>query len=257
MVLETALPSHLVINLPRSLFNIGLDIFGLDCVASILIIEDEDDLREELSDFLRAMGNTVHSVDSIRRLMTHVKANQPDILIVDRMLPDGDSLSTIADMRRNGQRMGIIALTAKGNEEDRLSGYAVGVDHYLVKPVRLQELGAVVSALAWRMQALESWLLHAHTWDLKTPGGQLIRLTAQETSFLQTLLQSKGTVVTRRKLLEGLGKNFLDYDPRNLDALLLRLRKKVASVTVQPLPVKTVHGVGYTVLPGISIADAQ
>ena len=173
------------------------------------------------------------------------------------MLPDGDSLNTIADIRRNGQRMGIIALTAKGNEDDRINGYAAGVDHYLVKPVRLQELGAVVSSLAWRMQASVSWLLLVQTWDLKTPGGQVIRLTAQETSFLRTLLESKGTVMTRRKLLEGLGKNFLDYDPRNLDALLLRLRKKVAAVTDQALPIKTVHGVGYTVLPGISIADMR
>lgn len=223
-------------------------------MASILIIEDEDDLREELSDFLRALGNAVHAVASIKSLMTHVQTQAPDILIVDRMLPDGDSLNTIADMRRNGQRMGIIALTAKGTEEDRLSGYAVGVDHYLVKPVRLQELGAVVSSLAWRMQASVSWLLMTHSWDLKTPSGELIRLTAQEEAFLRTLLQSTGTVITRRKLLEGLGKNFMDYDPRNLDALLLRLRKKVATVTEQELPIKTVHGVGYTVLPGISMA---
>lgn len=226
-------------------------------MASILIIEDEDDLREELADFLRAMGNTVHSVDSIRRWMSYIKTSQPDILIVDRILPDGDSLGTIEEMRRHGGRMGIIALTARGSEEDRLSGYAVGVDHYLVKPIRLQELGAVVNTLAWRMQASASWLLQMSTWDLKAPNGQLIRLTSQEAAFLQTLLQSKGTVVTRRKLLEGLGKNFLEYDPRNLDALLLRLRKKVACATDQPLPVKTVHGVGYTVLPGIGITDTH
>lgn len=73
--------------------------------------------------------------------------------------------------------------------------------------------------------------------------------------FLSTLLKHKGAVVTRRKLIEALGKDILGYDPRNLDALLLRLRKKVQGTTTVPLPVKTVHGVGYTALSGLSLAQ--
>lgn len=224
-------------------------------MTSILILEDDADLREEVADYLISIGYVVHAVGSIRQFLNHVKTHMPDIAIVDRMLPDGDGLSAIGDLRRNGLRIGIIMFTAKNHEDDRMSGYALGVDHYLIKPIRMQEMGAIVASLSWRLQAYSSWQLMLNTWDLKTPTGQIIRLTAQETAFLRTLTQFKGAVVTRRKLLEGMGKNFLDYDPRNLDALLLRLRKKVANVTDEPFPIKTVHGMGYTALAGMMTSD--
>jgi two-component system response regulator PhoP len=80
-------------------------------------------------------------------------------------------------------------------------------------------------------------------------------LTSQEAGFLHALILNQGRVVSRRKVIEGMGKKSTDYDPRNLDALLLRLRKKVALVTPIPLPVKTVHGAGYTVTADFAVSD--
>lgn len=224
-------------------------------MASILILEDERDLREEIADYLSNIGHEVQAVETHKQFLSYVRTNSPDIAILDRLLPDGDGLQLVEEMRQQGARMGVIVLTALGDEQQRLKGYAAGVDHYLSKPLRLQELGAVLSALAWRMQIGGGWRFVLKAWDLAVPSGQTVRLTTQEMIFLSTLLKHKGAVVTRRKLIEALGKDILGYDPRNLDALLLRLRKKVQGTTTVPLPVKTVHGVGYTALSGLSLAQ--
>jgi DNA-binding response OmpR family regulator len=84
----------------------------------------------------------------------------------------------------------------------------------------------------------------------------VIRLTAQESAFLQVLVELVGQTVSRKKVVQSLGKNFADYDPRNLDVLVLRLRKKVASVTSAVFPVKTVHGAGYVIEKDCVISDA-
>lgn len=224
-------------------------------MASILILEDERDLREEIADYLLNIGHEVKAVETNKQFLAYASTQSPDIAIIDRMLPDGDGLVLVDEIRRQGARMGVIVLTAMGEEHERIKGYAAGVDHYLTKPLRLQELGAVLSALAWRMQIGDSVLFVLQAWDLLVPSGQSLRLTAQEVIFLTTLLKSKGTVVSRRKLIEALGKNVSEYDPRNLDALLLRLRRKVSGATPTALPVKTVHGVGYIALAGLALGQ--
>jgi DNA-binding response OmpR family regulator len=176
--------------------------------------------------------------------------------IVDRSLPDGDGLDLVRDLRNQGVRCGVIMFTAKDATQDRIDGFKSGVDHYLTKPVRLQELGAVVESLSWRLKATASWRLILSTWELRAPGGVVIRLTAQENAFLQVLVEQVGQTVSRKKVVQSLGKNFADYDPRNLDVLVLRLRKKVASVTTAVFPVKTVHGAGYVIEKDCVMADS-
>ena len=82
--------------------------------------------------------------------------------------------------------------------------------------------------------------------------GHVIRLTAQEMSFISVLARSAGKVMTRRQIVDGLGKDMSSYDPRNLDAWVLRLRRKVSEVTSEPMPMKTVHGAGYSVTQAMS-----
>ena len=224
-------------------------------MVSVLILEDERDLREEIADYLLNIGHEVQAVETNKQFLAYAKTHSPDIAIIDRMLPDGDGLQLIEEVRQQGARLGVIVLTAMGEEHERIKGYAAGVDHYLTKPIRLQELGAVLHALAWRMQIGGCGQFVLQAWDLLVPTGQSLRLTAQEVIFLSTLLKSKGTVVSRRKLVEALGKDVSEYDPRNLDALLLRLRKKVSGATATSLPVKTVHGSGYIALSGLALGQ--
>lgn len=225
-------------------------------MASVILLDDDADIRDEFADYLRGLGHMVQTVGTVKQFLALLSTRQPDIAVVDRSLPDGDGLDMVKHLRDQGVRCGVIMFTAKDSTQDRIDGLRCGVDHYLTKPVRLQELGAVMESLTWRLQATASWRLILGAWELKAPGGLVIKLTAQESAFLQVLVEQAGQTVNRKKIVQSLGKNFTDYDPRNLDVLILRLRKKVASVTSATFPVKTVHGAGYVIEKDCVISDA-
>lgn len=225
-------------------------------MATVILLDDEEDIRDELVQYLLGVGHVVRGVGTIRQFSKLFLTHKPDIALVDRGLPDGDGLDLVRDLREQGVRCGVIMFTAKDSTQDRIDGFKSGVDHYLTKPVRLQELGAVVESMVWRLRAASCWRLILPTWELKTPGGHVISLTGQEGAFLQVLMEKAGQTVSRKKVVEALGKNFIDYDPRNLDALLMRLRKKVAGITSLALPVKTVHGAGYLIDKESLIAES-
>lgn len=225
-------------------------------MVNVIVLEDEPDLCEEVVDFLRGLGYSVRAAGSLQHFIALCSEKKPDIAIMDRNLPDGDAMSVVQDWRLRGERVGVVMFTARGSAQDRLEGIQAGADQYLAKPVRMQELGAVVSSLAWRMQLTAQWRLHWSSWELCTASGAMVKLTPQEAAFLRLLIDCQGQVASRRRIIEALGKNFLDYDLRNLDALVLRLRKKVQAVTSEPLPVKTVHGTGYQTSAEMVLVDA-
>ena len=225
-------------------------------MATVILLDDEVDIRDEFAAYLRGLGHEVQTVGTIKQFLGLFVTQKPDIAVVDRSLPDGEGLDLVKEFRDQGVRCGVIMFTAKDSTQDRIDGFKSGVDHYLTKPVRLQELGAVVQSLTWRLQATASWRLVLATWELKAPGGVVIKLTAQESAFLQVLVEQAGQTVNRKKVVQSLGKSFADYDPRNLDVLLLRLRKKVAGATSAVFPVKTVHGAGYIIKKDCVISDA-
>lgn len=222
-------------------------------MANILLLDDELDLREEVSHFLTDRGHRVTEVGSIKQFQQFFASANCDVAIIDRMLPDGDGIDLVSDLRSQNHRCGIVMFTARDASKDRILGYQNGVDHYITKPVRLDELSAIVESLIWRVQGQSGWRLKAADWVLISPKDQNIKLTGMEHAFLLTLIKRPDKVHSRRFIAEALGKDTVSYEERNLDALILRLRKKVADVTSDPLPVKTVHGQGYTVTPAIQL----
>jgi DNA-binding response OmpR family regulator len=225
-------------------------------MSFIILLDAEQDIRDEFAAYLQGLGHVVKTVGTIKQFSSLFMTHKPDIAVVDRTLPDGDGLDLVRELRNQGVRCGVIMFAAKDATQDRIDGFKSGVDHHLTKPVRLQELGAMVASLSWRLKATASWRLILSTRELRVPGGAMIRLTAQESAFLQVLVEQVGLTVSRKKVVQSLGKNLIDYDPRNLDVLLLRLRKKVASVTTALCPVKTVHGAGYVIEKDCVIADS-
>ncbi len=222
-------------------------------MANILLLDDELELREEVAHYLQTRGHTVTEVGSIRQFRQFFSAQTCDVAIIDRLLPDGDGLELVTDLRSQSHRCGIVMFTASDGSKDRISGYQNGVDHYVTKPVRLQELAAIVQSLVWRIQGQQGWRLSTSEWVLISPQKDAIKLTGMEHAFLTTLIKRPDKVHSRRYIAEALGKDAVSYDERNLDALILRLRKKVAEVCIEPLPVKTVHGQGYAVTHAISL----
>lgn len=222
-------------------------------MVNILLLDDEVDLREEVAHYLRARDYNVTEVGSIRQFRQYFSAQTCDIAIVDGMLPDGDGVDLVSELRDQNHRCGIVMFSARDGSKDRINGYLNGVDHYITKPVRLEELAAVIKSLAWRVQGQVNWCLDSSDWLLKTPQNESIRLTSMEHGFLLALLKRPDKVHSRRHIVDALGKDAVSYDERNLDALILRLRKKVAEVTQDPLPVKTVHGQGYAITQAMTL----
>ncbi len=214
-------------------------------MAHLLLLDDESELREEIADFLRGAGHEVDEAGSLRQFHQQFSADRHHIAVIDRALPDGDGLELVGELRRQDVRCGIVVFTARDGSQDRIQGYQNGADHYLTKPIRLEELAAVVQALAWRVAPGQNWRLHPAEWTLMTPEQQPVRLTALEHGLLQALARSPSRSLTRRQIVEGLGKDMASYDPRNLDALVLRLRRKVSETSSVPLPLRAVHGTGY------------
>lgn len=218
-----------------------------------LLLDDERELREEIADYLRNAGFEVDEAGSLRQFHQLFSADRHPVVVIDRTLPDGDGLDLVEDLRQRGAQCGIVVFTARDASADRVSGYRRGADHYVTKPVRLEELAAVVGALARRVTPAAQWQLREADWTLLTPTGHAIRLTAQEHGLLLALARSRSRALSRGKIVEGLGKDTQTYDPRNLDALVLRLRRKVAESGELSLPLKAVHGTGYALTQELQV----
>lgn len=222
-------------------------------MAHLILLDDESELREELAEFLHEQGFQVTEAESIHGFRQRYGQHGCDIAIIDRMLPDGDGMTLVQELREAGERCGIVLFTARDASQERIAGYALGADHYLTKPIRLDELGAIVQSLARRLRATPNWELNTASSDLRTPSGHVLKLTGLESAFLVALAQQTGKPVSRRAIVEALGKNFCAYDPRNLDTLVKRLRDKVQSHGDDPLPLKTVHGTGYVLSTALAL----
>lgn len=220
-----------------------------------MLLDDEDDLREEVSSFLKITGGfDVTQVSTIRQFHQYFDAKNFDIVILDAMLPDGDGFTIAEEVSRDHPACGIVMFTARDSTRDRIHGYGMGVDHYVTKPIRMEELLAVLKSLERRVCLPKVWQLSQSEWHLLTPSAVQIPLSGMEYKFLSILNAKAGLAVSRRHIVELLGKDRISYDDRNLDALVLRLRRKVRSLTAEDFPLKTIHGSGYTLSTPLSVA---
>lgn len=219
----------------------------------VLVIEDDDDLRDTLCRYLGAIGMTVHGVPSAEGLDEQLSKHPVDLVVCDVNLPGENGFSIIARLRL-ATKAGVIMLTARGLEEDRLLGLSLGADCYLVKPVNLRELEFVIRNLHRRVTEMpptpepaqqQTWLFNAALWTITAPNGQVAQLSMAESRCLGCLIARAGEVVTREELLQALGRPNLEAYSRNLDVTISRLRKKVESLCEMKLPVASARGMGY------------
>ncbi len=219
----------------------------------LILIEDDSELRESLLEFLTLSGLTVTGVGSAIEFYQALNIEHFDIAIVDVGLPDQSGYELSKYLRKN-TTMGVIILTARSSAEDRIQGYDAGADLYFVKPVNSQELIAAIRNLIERLncrrneqqeEMRKDWFLDKSEWTLTGPNGLICKLTSKELSFLEELISKHGNPVTRESLMIRLDYNPNQYDNRSLDALVLRLRKKIEEKGCHGDPIKTVHAVGY------------
>jgi two-component system, OmpR family, response regulator len=219
---------------------------------SVIIVEDEVDLRDSMCAFLEASGFDVRGAGDgpgLDRLWAGRPAN---VLVLDVNLPGEDGYA-IATRMRTAFGVGIIMLTARQRADDRITGFECGADNYLIKPVVLRELAAAVKGLSRRLgppppqeNALPFvWSFDQVNWSLAAPNGVAVALTTAEFCLLNALATTPGVPVAGDDLLRALGKTVIETNRSSLDSVLSRLRRKVEGQTGLPLPVKAVRSLGY------------
>ncbi len=231
-------------------------------MAHIVVVEDEASLRADLVEYLSACGHSVAGCGDGLELDVALARQAADIIILDVNLPGEDGFS-IAKRLRDHSEVGIIMLTARGVNVDRVVGLEIGADVYLVKPIELRELEAQVRTLARRLKVSPSvaaaaapaalsaaptatgWVYDQVAWALLSPKGGMLKLTANERVFVNLLVDRPGEPVSRADIFRALGKREWDVGDRSVDSMVRRLRAKGEEVLGHPLPIEAVHGTGY------------
>ncbi|PKN16086.1 MAG: DNA-binding response regulator [Deltaproteobacteria bacterium HGW-Deltaproteobacteria-23] len=221
---------------------------------SVIIVEDNVDLRESTLEFLTLSGLQVTGAASGLEFYQALAKNSYDVTVLDIGLPDQNGY-VLSEYARNNTRMGIIILTARDNIDDRVQGYSCGADLYLVKPVDTRELLAAIISLIGRQRSKQqeshlpakagTWLLLKELWTLLSPGSVMIKLTSKEFRLLEALIKNADNPVSRDQLITLLGYSDDEYANRAMDSLVRRLRRKIEGFTHLPSPIKTVHSAGY------------
>jgi two-component system response regulator CpxR len=222
---------------------------------SILIIDDDDELCELVSEYLEDEGIEVDSVHDGVTGVERCLADEPDLVILDVMLPGLSGFGVLTKIRENS-KVPVIMLTARGEEVDRIVGLEMGADDYLPKPFNPRELVARIRAILRRASGsgepgVEAAVLTVGDLEMDM-GSRRVRcssgeidLTGAEFGVLETLVRSAGTVVTRDELSRNaLGRRASAFD-RSLDVHLSNLRRKLGPLPDGGERIKTVRGVGY------------
>jgi two-component system phosphate regulon response regulator PhoB len=219
--------------------------------ATILIVEDEKDIRELLAYSLGKEGFAVIEADNGVAALGLINAKQPDLVILDLMLPDMDGLSVCKQMQRNSstEEIPVIMLTAKGEEIDRIVGLELGAADYIVKPFSLREVALRIRAVLKRGSAGEKSAvlqcgpirIDSASHSVRVDGGE-VALTVTEFRLLEELVQNQGKVRDREQILTAVwGYSFEGYS-RTVDTHVRRLRAKLGEGAGM---IETVRGVGY------------
>jgi DNA-binding response OmpR family regulator len=180
--------------------------------------------------------------------------HKPDLVVLDITLPGIDGLEVCKRLRAVGYRAPVLFLTARDQEVDKLTGFGVGGDDYIVKPVSLAELQARVHAALRRAQGQLSEYTDVHRWgsvevNLSTlevkVGGDRVTLSAKEMELLRYFLEHRGAVVTREQLLTDVWHYDEGVSSRTIDTHVLNLRKKLRDGEDGTRYLHTVRGIGY------------
>jgi two-component system alkaline phosphatase synthesis response regulator PhoP len=246
-------------------------------MSSVLIVEDEQHLADGLRFNLEAEGYDAEVVgdgESALELLTAPTARY-DAVVLDVMLPGVDGFTVAAELRKAGQFVPVLMLTAMGRAEDVLRGFAAGADDYLPKPFELAILLARLSGLLRRKR----WLLddqangvpigaeglsgkhdgrpaeedvfhfNGKTIDFEAlqirVGGRVVPLTLMEANLLRHLVKHNGKNVSRKSLLEEVWDLHEDTDTRAIDNFIVRLRRYIETEPSKPRHLLTVRGIGY------------
>lgn len=229
-------------------------------MSRILVIEDNRDLAFGLRNNLEIEGYEVETTENGRSGLEAFKTIQPDLVILDLMLPELDGFRVLRSLRRDGHVTPVLVLTAKGEEADKVRGLRMGADDYVTKPFGLLELLARVEALLRRTRAGRSGI-DAHTvhffGEIEVDpaartvlrASQPVELAPKEFDLLLALLRARGAVVSRLQLLREVWGYSAAVVSRTVDTHIAELRRKLEEDPASPRYIVTVRKTGYRLQP--------
>ena len=224
------------------------------CRATVLVVEDDEAMAVALRDGFRFEGYEVETAADGAAAMERARASDPDLIILDVMLPKASGLDVCKTIRGRGDDVPIIMLTARGQEIDKVLGLKMGADDYVTKPFSFMELLARAEAVLRRTNGGtggtdDTLRLGEVEVDFRrhraTRRGKPLELSARELEMLRYFARRRGEVVTRDELLDEVWGYDAIPTTRTVDVHVAKLRKKIEETPSDPRHLVTVHRVGY------------
>lgn len=230
----------------------------------ILIVDDDQELRNLLTRFLRKEGLRVDVAADGQEMKRILSVTRVDLIVLDRVMPHDDGLVLCRELRETS-RIPIILLTLLGSDSDRIAGLEMGADDYVQKPFNPQELLARIRAVLRRANELplqnvlqkarvlrfEGWRIDRARRRLESPAGVNVVLTDGEFDLLVAFAEHPQVTLSREQLLDlARGRSAIAFD-RGIDMQVTRLRRKIEGDPQQPQLIKTIRNKGYAFTPEV------
>ena len=233
---------------------------GRGDAGRVLVVEDDDNLRETLADVLADEGFVANAVATGGAAIDSAREHPPDVVVLDIMLPDVDGYTVCKQLRDAGCTAGVLMLTARTLEDDVVRGFDSGADAYLAKPYRLRELLARIRALLRRggastaaaaasssgtRIALGPWRLDREARRVADGDGNEVELTRTEFDLLAFFVDRPGKALSRDQILHDVWGADVVVDPRTVDNFVSSLKRKLGWKSGADYAIVAVRGVGY------------
>lgn len=223
----------------------------------ILIVEDEDVTRFNLRALFEAEGYKVFEAIDGKSMTTMLNQHDINLVIMDINLPGKNGLLLGRELASN-KNLGLIFLTGRDNDIDKILGLEIGADDYLTKPFNPRELTIrarnILSRIGKKNTEIEStqpiinfnqWILNGNSREMTSPSGNIIPIPRGEYRALRLLIKNEGNIVSRQELIKEMTGRDLRNNDRTVDVTIRRLRKHFESNANTPELINTIHGEGY------------
>jgi two-component system, OmpR family, response regulator len=241
---------------------------------SVLVVDDDPEICTLLNSYLSSQGVMVGSVRSEAEMLSSISGRSPDVILMDINLGTEDGFSIARRLRQSWQG-GLIMLTGRGDTIDRVVGLEIGADDYVAKPFDLRELLARVRSVVRRtarentslvdvdptpceglgLIVFDHFSLALEARELRDEQDQIVALTTGEFSLLCALLENRGRVLSRDRLMQITHRREAGPFDRTIDVQIGRLRKKLGDDSNSPRIIKSVRGQGYLFAPEVKRKD--
>ncbi len=223
-----------------------------------LLVDDDDDIRQTIGDYLAGFGMTVLGAGDGRTMRRLLASEAVDVVLLDIMLPDESGLDLCQWLRAERPELPVIMLTAQGDPGSRVVGLELGADDYIGKPFEPRELVARIHAVVRRTGGrvkdaddagatvrFAGWQFDVSRRHIVSPDNVLVALSSAEFQLLSAFVANAGKLLTRDRLLELTRAPGIDVSDRSIDIGVSRLRQKLGGAAPEPQLIRTVRGEGY------------